>query len=224
MDTDGRIVVVSPHCDDAVLGCAHLIATHPGSLVVTVFAGRPAVYPPLTVWDRAAGFRPGDDVVEARRSEDRAALAVLDATPIWLDFTDAQYGPSPSIEAIGDALERVLVDAKLPTAVIPLGLFHSDHHLAHEASLAVAARHPEIAWFAYEEAIYRRIAGLVDDRIDAIRARALTAEPAPLGVDGDVERKRRAIACYASQIRALTAPGYPGYADALEPERYWRLT
>src|ERR671926_103609 len=77
-----RVVVVSPHLDDAVLGCGRLLARHSGATVVTVFAGNPPRYPdPMRVWDVQSGFGPHDDVMEARRKEDRAALAVLDATP-----------------------------------------------------------------------------------------------------------------------------------------------
>ena len=38
-----RIVVVSPHFDDAALGAAHLIGPHPACTVVTVMGGRPDV-------------------------------------------------------------------------------------------------------------------------------------------------------------------------------------
>ena len=71
-----RVAIVSPHLDDAVLGCAHLMAVHPGATVVTVFAGNPRAYPtdPMRQWDVQSGFAPGDDVMETRRREDHAAL------------------------------------------------------------------------------------------------------------------------------------------------------
>jgi LmbE family N-acetylglucosaminyl deacetylase len=43
-----RLLVVSPHCDDAVLSCGSLLETHPGSAVVTVFAGTQPAGQPLT--------------------------------------------------------------------------------------------------------------------------------------------------------------------------------
>jgi LmbE family N-acetylglucosaminyl deacetylase len=47
-----RILVISPHLDDAVLGASHLLHSHEGSTVITVFAGRPAEYPTEpTPWD-----------------------------------------------------------------------------------------------------------------------------------------------------------------------------
>jgi LmbE family N-acetylglucosaminyl deacetylase len=216
-------VVVSPHCDDAVLGCGELLAGHPGAGVVTVFAASPPSDAPLTPWDEAAGFQAGDAVMEARREEDRAALAVLGASPVWLEFRDAQYGPSPAPEDIARALEPAL--GRRPGAVfIPLGLVHPDHQLAHAASLLVVRRRPELAWFAYEDAIYRRSArDLVGERIHELAAAGFAPTRASLDLGSAAGRKRVAIECYRSQLRALASPIGPGYDDAFAPEGYWRL-
>src|SRR5690242_7567872 len=131
----GDVLVVSPHCDDAVFACGDYLATHPGAIVVTVFAGRPPAGSALTAWDAAAGFRSADEVIAARRAEDRAALALLGAVPIWMEFRDAQYGPSPSPDDLVRALGALLATLRPRTLVLPLGLFHSDHDLAHRATL-----------------------------------------------------------------------------------------
>src|SRR5262245_15529545 len=66
-----RIVIISPHLDDSVLGCSYLMAAHPGVTVITAFAGRPAEYPnPMERWDTVCGFEYGDEVHVARRAED----------------------------------------------------------------------------------------------------------------------------------------------------------
>jgi LmbE family N-acetylglucosaminyl deacetylase len=221
----GPLLVVSPHCDDAVFGCAGLVARQPGAQVVTVFAGGPATAAfPLTRWDADSGFRAGDDVMAARRREDAASLSRLGATPRWLDFVDAQYGPSPPAEAVARALDAVVRATAPATVAIPLGLFHSDHRLVHGACLLVMRRHPALTWLAYEEPMYRRVPGLVHDRLAALRTAGLS--PAPFeSVDAvPLDTKRAALECYASQLRALQAPGMPGFDDALAPERYWRLT
>jgi len=219
-----RIVVVSPHCDDGVFGCGDLLATHPGTTVVTAFAGRPKKYERLTRWDEACGFRPGDDPVAIRQREDHAALALLGAVPVWLEFCDSQYGASPAPDVLAGPLAAAIAAAR-PTAVIaPLGLFHSDHVLAHEAALVVARERPALAWIAYEDAIYRRIPDLVARRIALLAAAGLAPRPVSLPVAGTDARKGAAIACYRSQLRALAAPGHPGWSDALAPGSYWRLT
>src|ERR1700738_4401405 len=99
-----RIVVVSPHLDDAVLGTSHLLLRHPGSTVVTVFAGRPPRYPePPGPWDAAGGLR---------------------ATPIWLDFVEQQYLP-PSDRASADDVAKTLSEtirsAEASSVFLPMG-------------------------------------------------------------------------------------------------------
>ena len=126
-----RIVVVSPHFDDAVLGAAHLIAGHPGTTVITVLGGRPPAYPDEpTSWDACGGFRAGDDVVALRREEDRGAMAFLDAVPVWLEFPDHQYlakAERPRPAQVAPVLEQAIADAS-PTAVfLPMGLANPDH-------------------------------------------------------------------------------------------------
>jgi LmbE family N-acetylglucosaminyl deacetylase len=217
------VIVVSPHLDDAVFGCGELLAMRPGSVVVTVFAGAPPTYETVTEWDALAGFRPGDDVMAARRAEDARALALLGARPIWLDFRDSQYRHTPTVPQIADALERVIGESGLRSVFIPLGLFHSDHHLTHAAARMLMRRRPDLCWVAYEEAMYRRIPNIVAERITALHEAGIAATPVETSAMCGRAVKERAIACYTSQLRALAAPKKPGYADALAAERYWSL-
>jgi LmbE family N-acetylglucosaminyl deacetylase len=188
---------------------------------VTVFAGRPPLDAPLPPWDVAAGFAAGDDVIGARRREDAAALRHLRAEPVWLPFLDAQYGVAPCVDDVITALDDVLSARRPATVCIPLGLFHSDHVVVHDAALEVRARHPTWSWLAYEEPMYRHVPGALQARLDALRK----ADIAPAPIDGAPASaaKRAAIACYASQLRALATPGRPGHEDALGRERYWML-
>ena len=56
-----RIVVLSPHFDDAAMGAGHLLASYPDTTVVTVLAGPPPAYPdPPSDWDALGGFKAGD--------------------------------------------------------------------------------------------------------------------------------------------------------------------
>lgn len=222
-DVTEPVAIISPHLDDAVFGCGQLLATRPGSIVITVFAGAPPEYAEPTEWDALAGFRAGEDVLATRRAEDRRALAALGACPVWLDFCDSQYHRTPTVAAVAAALDAALARAALPAVFIPLGLFHSDHHLTHAAAISVLRRRPEMAWYAYEEAMYRRVADSVAGRIAALREARI--EPVFAGTSSERGRgeKERAIGAYASQLRALAAPKKPGYADAFATERYWSL-
>jgi LmbE family N-acetylglucosaminyl deacetylase len=215
------LVVISPHLDDGVFACGGLLARHPGSVVVTALAGGPGTGDGVTEWDAAGGFTSSAEAVAARREEDREALAVLDAAPVWLDFPDSQYGGTPSIDVLADALSWV-VSATVPAAVLfPLGLFHSDHTLTYEASVRALERDPGPARLIYEDAIYRRFPGLRDERLDALARAGRRLQFAGMVIAPVA--KRAAVVCYRSQLRALSTPGRPGYDDAFAAECYWRL-
>jgi LmbE family N-acetylglucosaminyl deacetylase len=227
-----RIVIVSPHLDDAVLGCSTLMAAHAGVTVVTVFAGRPAEYPtPLQHWDTLCGFVAGDEVHMARRAEDAAALAVLDAAPVWLDFVEHSYldradwvGP----EAVVDELEATM-RALTPTAVlIPFGLANPDHDVTHDAAMLVRDRFGpdggDVSWFCYEDTGYKHIPGLLAWRVARLFRRGIWPTPAAMPVDPGRDRKDAAVACYPSQLRALEAEwAISTKLAAPAPEQFWRL-
>lgn len=227
-ETLERIVVVSPHFDDAALGAAHLLSAHPGSTVITVCAGRPAAYPAEpTEWDALGGFKAGDDVVAIRREEDRAAMAVLDAEPVWLDFVDWEYlkrDERATPEQVAAALEPAIA-AAAPTAVFaPMGIANPDHELSHDAAVLVRDRMPGVAWFAYEDSGYKHLPGLLAWRVSKLFRSGLWPTPAVVAAPPDAERKRRAIYCYTSQIPPLERDhGLTTRLSAPVPEQYWQL-
>jgi LmbE family N-acetylglucosaminyl deacetylase len=223
VSNSARLVVISPHLDDAVLSCGDLLARHRAAVVVTVFAGQPSNHPPLTSWDARAGFEPGADVTAARRREDQEALRVLGARPRWLDFPDPQYGSRPSRSDLADALASVLDELAPEVVVIPLGTFHDDHILASDAAHDVLVQRPTLTRLIYAEAIYRCLPGLVNDRLRALsrmggRLRVVTAPNRTAS-----NQKRSAVACYRSQVRALEHSWDGGVSDAFEAERYWQI-
>ncbi len=223
-----RLVVVSPHLDDAVLGCGRLLAVHPGSTVVTVFTGRPTPPPdPPTPWDAQCGFGPGDDVLAAREAEDAAALAVLGCTPEWLGFVEYQYLPRERWidgDAIADTLEATL-RALDPTAVlVPFGLANPDHVATHDGAMRVRARFGDPAWFCYQDLGYHYIPGLLARAVARLFLAGVWPTPAALPSDPDPARRDRALACYRSQLPALEADwGLAAKLAAPAVEQYWRL-
>lgn len=214
------MIVISPHLDDAVFSCGCLLAEHPGSTVVTVFAGMPPEPRLRTEWDERCGFRDAGEAVSVRRDEDRRALALLRAQPLWLDFVDAQYGEPPSVPGLANALRELLLQRNDDRIVYPLGLFHSDHLLVHDACMAALSGPARAEALAYEDALYRGMRGMLQQRLAVLAATEVVATPARLTLHCDVARKERAVRVYASQLRAF-GPG--GWSDALRPERYWKL-
>ncbi|MCO4882184.1 MULTISPECIES: PIG-L family deacetylase [Paraburkholderia] len=225
-ETSPRLFIVSPHFDDAVFGCGALLAAHPDAAVCTVFAAPPA-QDMRTDWDEKAGFASAYESVHARTLEDNDALAVLDAIPLRLPFRDAQYRDSPSIGQLAAALEEAIYGSTSNTLLMPLGLFHDDHGRVFEACCEILPRMSHLEWFAYEEAIYRPMPGLVQQRLVDLAGRGIVATPASPAAGHTLDRerqallKREAVSAYESQLRAF---GPHGYDDVYAEERYWRLT
>jgi LmbE family N-acetylglucosaminyl deacetylase len=225
-----RIVVVSPHLDDAVLGCARFLSAHAGATVVTVFAGNPPEYPtdPMRLWDVQSGFGPGDDVMEARRNEDRAALGLLGADFCHLDFVEHTYRPgNQPVEprVIADRLAPVL-EQLAPTVVLaPFGLANPDHDVTHRACMQVRDHSNDgPAWWCYEDMGYKHIPGMLAWRVAQLFRRGIWPTPVCPRVDHDFARKDAAVACYTSQLYALEDDWQIGAKLAAPaPEQFWRL-
>jgi len=227
-----KVVVVSPHFDDAALGAAHLLNSYPGGTVITVLAGRPPAYPdPASDWDAAGGFVAGDDVVGVRQEEDRAAIASLQATPVWLDFPDNQYldpEERPTPGAVAPVLQAAIVEAAPTSVFLPMGLANPDHVLTHEAGLLARAAMIEdksaVAWFCYEDAGYKHLPGMLAWRVSKLFAAGLWPTPAVVPIENDMVSKTSAINLYKSQLGPLERDHLLSERLAANvPEQYWRL-
>ncbi|WP_368639422.1 PIG-L family deacetylase [Castellaniella ginsengisoli] len=217
---DSGVLVISPHFDDAVLGCGAFLAGRPGSIVMTVCAGVPPENAPLPDWDRRCGFSSARAAMLARIRENRHAMSQLRTIDVRLDLLDSQYGGRCA--GLGRRLAQELERRRPGIILLPLGLFHEDHIRVSDASLAARQRLGDRPlWIAYEDALYRRRAGLVQQRLAVLRARGVCATPW-LTVPADVSVKRRAVAAYASQLGPLGL--MPGRGDDALPEHYWRLS
>jgi LmbE family N-acetylglucosaminyl deacetylase len=217
------LLIFSPHLDDAVFACGELMAQHPGAQVVTVFASSPVDFCGVTPWDAASGFNSAQQAIAQRRMEDTQALSRLAAHPAWLDFCDSQYGTVPPRADLHAHLSHVLRDSDAQTVLLPAGLFHSDHVLLHQILISMYAQHSERTWLMYEDALYRRIPRLLQQRLSVLADVGISATPFDFPHEARLHSaKRQAVACYASQLRALADAAH-GYADVFMPERYWRL-
>jgi LmbE family N-acetylglucosaminyl deacetylase len=90
-DPRAPVCFLSPHLDDVALSCGHYLVSHPGSTVVTVFAGAPPIASPRDWNGRTTGEAFAPAALEVRRREDAEALAMLCAQPRWLDLWESEY-------------------------------------------------------------------------------------------------------------------------------------
>jgi LmbE family N-acetylglucosaminyl deacetylase len=217
--TGCRRLVVSPHLDDGVLSCGGALAAWAAAgerpAVVTVCAGRPCQ--PLTDFARFQHARWGelDDLVGWRRAEDARALALLGATPGWLEVPDSIYRGerytseaaifgeiAPDERALSERIADQLAALWQTTAgallYLPLGLGgHVDHRLVVAAGQRLAAAGRPVVW--YEDFPYAMRSG------GRQQLAVLTAHrwPYRLPIEAVLERKIAAIAAYASQVPVL---------------------
>lgn len=229
MENSTNLIVISPHLDDGVFSCGEAMAFCPRSTVITVFAGAPEPPVELTSWDALCGFKPGDDVISIRREEDRKALLALDAMPIWLDFLDSQYGPSPPLEEVARALtssiSTVWEQKGRNQICFPLGLFHSDHLVVRNAALMSMKAFPDVDWLIYEDVPYRSINGLRDEALTTVRSQGVYTMRYRFPVNAWMRKlKKEAVLCYESQLNGLLAVNRPGYLSLFAEEHYFFLT
>jgi LmbE family N-acetylglucosaminyl deacetylase len=141
-------IILSPHFDDAVLSCWHVLSSVEEVLVVNVFAGEPPAGT-LGWWDRFAGATDSTTIVRTRIEEDRRALTLAGANAVNLPFLDGQYRESDQAPAeIVEALRDVLVAGARVYAPAALGDNHRDHIAVLMAALALRAEGVEVALYA----------------------------------------------------------------------------
>jgi LmbE family N-acetylglucosaminyl deacetylase len=253
-----RGIYLQPHFDDAALSCGGAIAVQKLAgmhvLVVTVFGGVPGdeSVSPFAAQNlqRMSLSRSPRDAVRQRREEDAAALELLGADTLWLDYPEAIYRGSPPYYASEEAIfgsvnpgdlnldsELAALVARMhelaPLAVIyaPLGIgHHVDHQLCCSAADRLAQQKVNVKF--YEDFPYVSRQGALTTRQKDL---GITMEPELVEISGVVRAKEEAIARYGSQVPHLfqteerMRQSVREYSSSLRRaypgifiERYWR--
>ena len=201
-----RVVVVSPHLDDAILSLGATIwrAAQAGAMVevVTVFSGNPESTEAGKEWDHRTGFATVGAAAARRRVEDEHACRIVGATTRWLSH-------GPSYDYCTDAIYRDVAHAcsGADSALIPgFPLAHRDHAILTRLLLEHGLPAPQVALYveqpyAFNRRTSRPVPVLSDDLAEVAGGQPnWTRARASLG---DVLVKRRAIRAYASQLHAI---------------------
>lgn len=137
----GRVVVVSPHDDDANIGCGGLIQALPAPpLVIVVTDGR--------LGYQSAAEKDGIVALRRREAEDSyVRLGVPLERMVFLGFPDMSLRPYQCWETPDgrpgayQRLLRLFRDERAETVLLPnAGDFHPDHQAAHEAGQVAAVQ------------------------------------------------------------------------------------
>lgn len=253
-----RGIYLQPHFDDAALSCGgalgvqHLAGMR--TLVITVFGGLPeasAISPFASQnLQRMSLSLDPKLAIQQRREEDAAALELLGADTLWLDYPEAIFRGAPPFYASEEALFGSVnsgdlnVDSELvmllthvhelaPLAVIyaPLGIgHHVDHQLCCSAADRLAQQKVNVKF--YEDFPYVSRPGALATRQQDL---GISMEPEWVEISGVMRGKEEAIARYSSQVPHLfqgedrMRQAVREYSSSLrrvypgiQVERYWR--
>jgi LmbE family N-acetylglucosaminyl deacetylase len=233
--SDGPALLLSPHLDDAVLGCWSLLTSDRDVQVVNVFAG----VPPsgfVSEWDRKCGAASSAEQVCQRRAEDAQVLTPLVGPPANLPFLDMQYarrdGNRVTMSALDRAVAQIAPAVSLVYAPAALGEGHVDHRLVRAyarvvpragipirlyADLPYAARPAWPDWVRIG-----RPPGRGDRSLPAGLRHADGIDVVNLG-DDEVHGKLEALQRYGTQFTALDEEGYLTDPQTLRHEVFWNF-
>jgi LmbE family N-acetylglucosaminyl deacetylase len=236
-------IYLSPHLDDAVMSCGgtiHQQASNGDQVqVITIFAGEyldgtpsPFAQVQHDYWGNPPRPMP------LRRAEDTAALMLLGADAVHLDYLDAVYRAGPDGEwlyadeealwqkvhpadplaedggqRLVSGLESVIPPPDEGTVYAPLGVGqHVDHQLVHLAARKLQARGYRMAF--YEDYPYAIEPGATDLAVAVAGAEAWQVDTVALAPE-NLGAKVSALSYYRSQMYVLF-----GGIEAM-PNRVW---
>ncbi|MFL6353873.1 MAG: PIG-L deacetylase family protein [Bryobacteraceae bacterium] len=187
-----NVTVIAPHPDDEILGCGGTIAAHCAAgdqvTVVLLTRGNPAIFPP--------------DLIARTRQEFEQVHRMLGVREqILLDFLAPGLEEVPTYE-VADQLRQIFQKTRPQIVYTPFGGdLHSDHKVAYMATL-VATR--PIGGFPVARVLcYETLS-------ETEWGDVLTQNPFIPNVfhdiQGHLEKKLEAMACYKSQLRDAPHP------------------
>lgn len=226
-----RVVILSPHLDDAALSCGgllHALREHVSTLVVSISCGTLRVVG--ADGSAKVSSRRGHVSSRTRRREDIAAMHSVDTDFVHLSFADGIYRRSPltgrliyrnererwvapriedmaHIEELYLVLRRLCLDLGQILLVSPMGIGnHVDHQIAAQVAVRMAASNAGAELLFYEDFPYVADSSLgrgdQDDPSKALsRLHLMPAQRFVVPVD--VEAKMTLLQHYASQVVPL---------------------
>lgn len=207
------VVVVSPHCDDAVLSCFTVLAAgRADCTVVTVFS---ASDDDESAWWGKETQRPDPESRNSERlDEDRRALARLGCAAVHLGLVERLS--REGIDRARPLLAPILADAQEVHA--PAGIADKAAHPQHRAlrRLTLELR-PDAVLYADQPYCGFRSDTVLPAKVAPDRVREVVALDAAARAE-----KRAAVECYTSQLPALERLFGPFLAH-LDHEVRWRL-
>lgn len=210
-----KVLVLSPHYDDAVLSAGQFMAGRPDAEVVTIFNWCSNDADVQTTYDAKCGFKTADEAVHGRQSENNEALALLGATSVEVNMPDAQYGAARMEDGFIANRIMPLLGGSYEFILAPLGLAHPDHDQTTRIALRLQ-KELELPIYLWEDLPIRVLEPqLIPARIKELGIKVELKSPGT----GPIADKIRALLCYKSQMGTGILNPYIMYV----PERFWKV-
>lgn len=202
---DGITLVISPHLDDAVLGCWSVIDHHQTVTILTVFAGIPKEG--SYQWDVLCGEPNSADMMRRRRIEDATVADQSGADFLHLDMLDHQYlnRDIGDIEVLRSSIEALDLEVSQIYAPIAAGGYmgeHPDHYVVRQMALSLLADYPVLFYADLPYALSRRWPKVAPNRLYLPTLYSYTPTVVRL-TDSETERKLLCMKNYESQLSLL---------------------
>ena len=222
-------VILSPHLDDAIIDCWHLVAD-PSSIIVNVFSGVP---PQGTHawWDRLCGEADSQKMVQLRLKENERAVSIsANSNPQqFLDLLDKQYrgaGNDPLANHLANLIENFVPQAANIYAPLALSRLyrHPDHVLVRLAALELRKRNYRVGFYADQP--YMSLPSKprqpklkhIQTLSEKVMGFSLVAQVVPLNQE-QLRLKRTAMKTYTSQYKLLNVTSL-GAMDRISKRPY----
>ncbi|MHB1174428.1 MAG: PIG-L deacetylase family protein [Sulfuriferula sp.] len=226
-----RVVILSPHLDDAALSCGGLLNFLTGRkascLVISIYCGNPPVVQNRDGTHRTPQ-RKGYVNPKLRRREDVAAMHAADADFVHLGFPDGIYRRSPltnqfiyrhahekwvaprvddlaHVEELYLILQRLCLNLGRILLVSPMGIGqHVDHTIVARVALRLAELGPSLLFYEdFPYVVNREIgSGAEDDPLRALQ-RLGRESSSRMFLPVDVPAKAALISHYHTQVLPL---------------------
>lgn len=221
-----RVVILSPHLDDAALSCGGLLTALAGrasTLVVSIHCGNP----PITATNPGR-HRKGFIHPKIRRREDRIAMHAIEVDFVHLGFPDGVYRRSPTsgellyrtprerwvlprvedalhVEELYLVLKRLTDDMGRFLLVSPMGIgHHVDHMLTAQVALRLASRKRSILFYEdFPYVVDPRVGSGAEDGPELALARLQLRATERHALPVEVSQKVALLRHYETQIPLL---------------------
>lgn len=170
----GKLMLATPHVEDALRSCAALLASRAGSIVLCLYGGQAGSHAESA----------------SRRARQQQALRLLQAKALQADLPATHRNPA----AFAELLRRQMQAHRPDCILLPCGLGHPPQRQIYHAGLLLAGSFPRLQWQLYDDIPMQTIDGALEQRLSYLDSAGIDATPWSLDAMPDLQQRQAALA------------------------------